>query len=256
MSFAQALTGTKNNLSDEGQTFLTSWSGLGGIGKSWKCEGSSGIWIRISQEGQVCFLTCTAHLWYHSIWGGLKIAHTSINLSDLCKSRKPCLHCQKLPKCPVFMPWLEAPVCAGRQIPLAVQAQGFPGALRAQNDSQVCPQMLPLAWLQFSCLSPSVLFSFWPAHPTPATFCQPYSSQWSIITFLCSHWWLLEGAALCRCSNWNHNLCSNEYLSRVHHSKWESVNPKSLQEVDRERLAGWSYTQGVNSPTIKITRYY
>lgn len=191
MSFAQALTGTKNNLSDEGQTFLTSWSGLGGIGKSWKCEGSSGIWIRISQEGQVCFLTCTAHLWYHSIWGGLKIAHTSINLSDLCKSRKPCLHCQKLPKCPVFMPWLEAPVCAGRQIPLAVQAQGFPGALRAQNDSQGLSPNAPSGMAAVQLPEPVCSFlllasSSYPSHLLPALFFPVINNYLSLLPLMAS----------------------------------------------------------------------
>lgn len=169
----------------------------------------------------------------------IKTAHTSTSLSDFLQVWGNPAHITRY----YLNVWFSCPA-----LQLLYMQEGkflfLKGSLEllgAQNDSQ-CPvpstlHTLPHSPLSaFSCLSPSVLPSFWPTDPTPATFCQPYSSQWSIITFLCSHWWLLEGAALCCCSNWNHNLCSNEYLSRVHNGKWGSVNPKSLQKLTGK---GW-----------------
>lgn len=243
ISLAQALNGTKPNLSDEGHIFLMcNWSGLGGLAldRHGDVRGALGFGSEYCRRFSL-LPTSTAYLGYHSISRGLKTAHSSINLSDFlqvwgnpvhiaryypnsqfsCRPWSSCM-CRKANSCS----------CAGWRAPWSCwEPKMTPRPVPSAPSSSSTPHMAT-----FSCLSPSVLSSCWPTHPTPATFCQPYSSQWSIITFLCSHWWLLEGAALCRCSNWDHNLCSNECLCRVHHGKWGSVNPKSLQKLTGK---GW-----------------
>lgn len=191
------------------------WTGMGMWGEHWDLG-----------QVQVCFpqalLICGVIL----LQVGLKLLTLQSMSQTFCKSGKPCPHCTNA------LAWSS---CVCKFPSLCVQAEGFPGAAESPRCPVLAAPSVPhsaAAQLPQPLCSSLLLAN----HPTPATFCQPYSSQWSIIAFLCSHWWLLEGAALCHCSNWNHNLCSNEYLSRVHHSKWENVNPKSLQKLTGK---GW-----------------
>lgn len=61
---------------------MCNWSGLGGLALD---NGNVRAALGFDQNitgGSGVLPTSTAHLWHHSISGGLKTAQTSINLSD------------------------------------------------------------------------------------------------------------------------------------------------------------------------------
>lgn len=131
ISFARALSGPKTNLSDKRHIFCYVQllrTGRPCTGKAWECEGNTGIWVRISQELQVCFPQALLIRGVILFQLDSELLTLQSSSQAFGKSGKPCPHCQILPKCPVSMPWLGALARAGRQIPLPGQAQGFPGA--------------------------------------------------------------------------------------------------------------------------------
>lgn len=124
--------------------------------------------------GSALLPTGTAHLWYHSSSGGLKTAHTSIDLSDFLQVWGNPAHIARY----YLNSWFSCPalellsVQEGKLLFLS-RLQGSLELLRAPNESQ-CPIPNAPHTAALSCLSPSVLSSFWPAHPTPATFLPPW----------------------------------------------------------------------------------